>query len=60
MKIARTVIDTYAVDDDQRERVRARVHRTFELEQAGRVAYNRRMIGLGLADPGDPAPPMPG
>ena len=32
----------------------------FDLEQAGRVAYNRRMVRLGLADPGDPTPPMPG
>ncbi len=60
MRIANTVIDAYAVDADQQHRVRMRVRRTFELEQAGRVAYNRRMVSLGLADPGDPTPPMPG
>lgn len=60
MKIARSVIDTYAVDEDQQQRVRQRVERTFELEQAGRLAYNRRMVTLGLADPGDPTPPLPG
>jgi hypothetical protein len=60
MKIARSVIDTYAVDEDQRARVRQRVDHTFELEQAGRLAYNRRMVKLGLADPGDPTPPLPG
>jgi hypothetical protein len=60
MRIANTLIDKYATDDDQRGRVRERVIRTFELEQAGRVAYNRRMVNLGLADPGDATPPMPG
>lgn len=60
MRIANTIIDKYAVDEDKRGRVRDRVIRTFELEQAGRVAYNRRMVNLGLADPGDPTPPMPG
>lgn len=60
MRIANTLIDKYAVDEDQRGRVHERVVRTFELEQAGRVAYNRRMVALGLADPGDPSPPMPG
>ncbi|MFT7474496.1 MAG: rubrerythrin [Verrucomicrobiales bacterium] len=60
MRIANTLIDKYAVNEDQQARVRHRVVRTFELEQAGRVAYNRRMVNLGLADPGDPVPPMPG
>ncbi len=60
MRIGKTVVDTYAVTDDQRERVRLRVVRTFELEQAGRAAYNRRMVNLGLADPGDPVPPLGG
>ena len=60
MRIANTLIDKYAIDEDQRGRVRQRVIRTFELEQVGRVAYNRRMVDLGLADPGDPTPPMPG
>lgn len=60
MRIANTLIDKYAVHEEQKERVRNRVVRTFELEQVGRVAYNRRMVNLGLADPGDPTPPMPG
>ena len=60
MRIGRTVVDTYAISEDQRARVRARVHATFDLEQAGRVAYNRRMVALGLADPGDPVPSLPG
>lgn len=58
MRIGKTVVDAYAVTDDQKERVRARVLHTFELEQAGRAAYNRRMVRLGLADPGDPVPPL--
>ena len=60
MRIANTIIDKYAVNEEQQERVRGRVVRTFELEQVGRMAYNRRMVKLGLADPGDPIPPMPG
>ena len=32
---------------------------TFELEQAGRIAYNRRMARLGLADLDDATPPLP-
>lgn len=60
MRIANTLIDKYAVDEDGRGRVHERVVHTFELEQAGRLAYNRRMVDLGLADPGDPIPPMPG
>jgi hypothetical protein len=60
MRIANTLIDKYATDEDQQGRVRERVNRTFELEQVGRVAYNRRMVNLGLADPGDATPPMPG
>ena len=58
MKIGRTMVDKYAIDTDQRERVLARVVGTFELEQAGRLAYNRRMVRLGLADPGDPVPSL--
>jgi hypothetical protein len=58
MKIGRQMIETYALDDEQRERVRQRVLHTFELEQHGRAAYNRRMVHLGLADPGDPTPPL--
>jgi hypothetical protein len=39
--------------------VTARVLHTLELEQAGRVAYNRRMAALGLGDLDDPTPPLP-
>ena len=41
---------------DDRASVLARVDRTFELEQAGRLAYNRRMARLGIADLGDTSP----
>ena len=58
MRIGKTAVDTYAVTDEQQQRVRDRVLHTFELEQAGRAAYNRRMVRLGLADPGDPVPPL--
>ena len=59
MKIGKMVVDKYAVTQEQKERVRERVHHTFALEQAGRLAYNRRMATLGLADVGDPTPPLP-
>jgi hypothetical protein len=58
MKLGRQILEKYAVSDDQQERVRQRVVRTFELEEAGRVAFNRRMARLGLADIGDPTPPV--
>ena len=48
VKIGRHVIENYCVTEEQQARVRARVERTFELEQAGRVAYNRRMAQLGI------------
>lgn len=56
MKIGRTVVNRYALTEDQKARVRARAVTTFEFEQAGRAAYNRRMVAMGLADPGDPVP----
>jgi len=59
LRIARQVIERHVHDDDDRLRVEARVARTFELEQAGRLAYNRRMVRLGIADLDDPTPPMP-
>jgi hypothetical protein len=59
MKLGRQIVDRYAVTDDQRERVRSVVLHTFELEQAGRVAYNRRMARLGLADADAATPPLP-
>ena len=58
MKLGRRIIATHCTTDDARARVLARVEHTFELEQAGRVAYNRRMARLGLADVGDPVPPL--
>jgi hypothetical protein len=58
MKIGRTLVDTYARNEDQQARVRHRVLHTFELEQHGRAAYNRRMARLGVADLGDPTPPL--
>ena len=58
LKLGRTLVERYCRSDDDRARVRARVLRTFELEQAGRAAYNRRMVRLGLADPGDPTPDL--
>ncbi len=56
LKLGRTLIDRYCRTEGDRERVRGRVLHTFELEQAGRAAYNRRMVRLGLSDPGDPVP----
>ncbi len=59
MKLGRKIIQKYCVTDDDRARVLARVDRTFELEQAGRLAYNRRMARLGIADADDAQLPMP-
>ncbi len=59
MRLGRQVIERYATTDDQQARVRERVLHTFDLEQAGRVAYNRRMVRLGLGEPGDAVPPLP-
>ncbi len=58
MRIGRQVIERYCVTDDQRARVQARVDRTFELEQHGREAYNRRMAQRGLGDRDDATPPL--
>jgi len=58
MRLGRQLIETYATTDEAAERVRQRVVHTFELEQAGRRAYNRRMAALGLGDLDDPAPPL--
>ena len=58
MRLGRQVVDRYCVTDEDLERVRIRVHRTFDLEQQGRLAYNRRMSRLGLADLDDPTPPF--
>ena len=60
LRLGQQLIDTYAISPDQRERVTMRVLHTFELEQAGRIAYNRRMARLGVADLDDPTPPLPG
>jgi len=56
MKLGRRVIQRHCVTEDDRASVLARVDRTFELEQAGRLAYNRRMARLGIADLGDTSP----
>lgn len=48
MKIGRQIIERYCVTEDQQQRVRERVDKTFELEAAGRIAYNRRMERLGI------------
>ena len=59
LRLGRQIIERHCNDEDAAARVTARALGTFELEQAGRVAYNRRMAGLGLADLGDPTPPLP-
>lgn len=58
LRLGRTIVRRYCVDDEARERVSARVRHTFALEQAGRAAYNRRMSRLGLADLGAATPPL--
>ena len=58
MRLGRQVIEKYCTNDDARARVRHRVLHTFELEQAGRVAYNRRMATLGVADLDADTPPL--
>ena len=59
MQLGRQVIERHCNTDEDRARVQSRVDRTFELEAAGRVAYNRRMASLGLGDLDDPTPPLP-
>lgn len=59
MRLGRTILGRYCRTDEDRARVLARVDRTFELEQAGRVAYNRRMARLGIADERDAQLPLP-
>jgi rubrerythrin len=56
LHLGKQVLVTYCRDDEDWERVRGRAQRTFELEQAGRIAYNRRMARLGLGDVDDPSP----
>lgn len=58
LRLGRTVLARHCVTDDARERVLSRARRTFELEQAGRAAYNRRMARLGLADLDAATPPL--
>ncbi|WP_307874700.1 hypothetical protein [Frankia nepalensis] len=58
MRLGRTVLARYCVTDEARERVLYRAQRTFELEQAGRAAYNRRMARLGLTDLDAATPPL--
>jgi hypothetical protein len=59
MRLGQQIVDEYSRTEEDRARVLLRVDRTFELEQAGRLAYNRRMSKLGLADLDDPTPPLP-
>ena len=58
MKLGRQIIEKYCTTDEARDRVRTRVLHTFELEQAGRIAYNRRMATLGVADLDADTPPL--
>jgi hypothetical protein len=58
LRLGRTVLARHCTTDEARERALARARTTFELEQAGRAAYNRRMSALGLADPGAATPPL--
>jgi hypothetical protein len=58
MKLGKQILLRYCVTDDQQARVRERVRRTYELEQQGRAAFNRRMVRLGLGDTTDPVPPL--
>jgi len=58
LRLGRQLIEKYCTTDEARDRVRTRVLHTFELEQAGRVAYNRRMASLGVADLDADTPPL--
>jgi tRNA isopentenyl-2-thiomethyl-A-37 hydroxylase MiaE len=58
MRLGKQLVLKYCVSDDQQARVRERVRSTFALEQQGRLAFNRRMARLGVADIGDPIPPL--
>jgi rubrerythrin len=58
MRLGRQMIEKYCTNDDAQARVRHRVLHTFELEQGGRVAYNRRMAALGVADLDADTPPL--
>lgn len=44
--LGRSIVRRYATTADAQARVRARVWRAFELEQAGRAAYERRVAAL--------------
>lgn len=59
MRLGRRLIAEHCRTDDDRARVLLRVEHTFELEQAGRRAYNRRMARLGISDVTDPQLPLP-
>lgn len=43
VQLGRMVVERYATTVDAQQRVRARVLKAFELEQKGRVAFDRRM-----------------
>jgi len=46
VSLGRMVVHRYATTVDAQARIRKRVFRAFELEQAGRVAYDRRISAL--------------
>ena len=46
VQLGRSIIVRYATTADAQARVRARTMEAFELEQAGRIAYDRRALSL--------------
>jgi hypothetical protein len=47
--LGRTIVHRYATTADRQARVRARVRGAFELEQKGRIAFDRRLQSLASA-----------
>lgn len=47
--LGRTIVHRYATTADRQSRVRARVRGAFELEQKGRIAFDRRLQSLAAA-----------
>lgn len=48
--LGRTIVHRYATTADRQERVRRRVRQAFELEQKGRLAFDRRVQTLVAAE----------
>ncbi|MEJ2687646.1 MAG: rubredoxin, partial [Gammaproteobacteria bacterium] len=48
--LGRTLVQRYATTAQRQARVRARVWEAFELEQRGRLAFERRLRELGVVD----------